>query len=157
MKTVRFAALLAVVMSVVGASNDLSATSLLPCPNMKDLAGVWLAHSNEGIESARLELNEKGGGTLIVNFSPPTTAFRVSSVHLDGYQISFVLVPIDRDPDGLRLSGTASSFQLDLELRGTAGTARGVVSHLRFERYDRVIKAIQVLDARAAALKARGK
>jgi hypothetical protein len=131
-------------------------TSLMPPPTRKTLARVWLAHAGDGIESARLELNDAGSGSFILNFSPAyrPRAFRVSAVQLDGYRVALTLLPIDRDPDGISVTGSATQYQIDLEVRGSAGTAKGVVSHIRFEPYERVVKAIQAVDARAAELKA---
>lgn len=135
------------------------ATTLVEPPTRKSMARVWLSRANDGIESARLDLNENGAGTLIINFSPayPTRAFRVAAVDLSGSHVRFRLTPIDPDPDGLQVSGSATPYELNLDIRGTAGTAKAVVSHLRFEPYDRVLQAIQAVDARAAALNATGR
>jgi hypothetical protein len=110
------------------------------------LARVWLARANDGILAARLELDKNGTGSLIISFSPedPPRAFRVTRWSLGRLSddLHITLAPIDVDPDGIAASGTASSGSVQLRLRGTAGTAKNVVSNLTFEPYDRVLAAI---------------
>ena len=132
--------------------------SLPPLPTRELLAQVWLARSNDGIDMARLELSPQGIGTLVISFSPssPPRAYRVAAVALKDWNVRLTLVALDPDPDGIVVAGSATPYQLDLEIRGTAGTAVGVVSRLRFEPYDRVMRSLGAVNARAAAIKLPG-
>jgi hypothetical protein len=127
-------------------------TMVEPPATRQSLSKVWIAR-DQGI-TARLQLDASGTGTLIVYFGPgsPACAFRVTKTFLAGYALSLTIVPVDPDPDGLVLNGRADLRSLNLELRGTAGTANGIFWRLRFEPYDHVLRDLRAVDSRAAAL-----
>ena len=116
---------------------------------------MWIGFGNDGIQCARLQLNEKGVGTLVLNFAPnyPAKAYRVSASDLRNETLLLTLTPIDPDPDGIAVTGTATRFRLDLRIRGTTGSAKGApASIIALDPYDSVIKAIHAVDARAAGI-----
>ena len=123
-------------------------------PSRESLARVWLACSNPAVEGARLELDESGSGNLVVSFAPgkTTQAYRIGRTHIDLHKLRFEAIALDHDPDGFLITGNATKDLVTLQLRGTTGTAKGLVLEFTLVPYDQIMKTIHALDKRANSL-----
>jgi hypothetical protein len=127
------------------------ATSLVPLPTMKDLAQVWMGGDRSHIWYSRLELNESGGGTLIIQYLPmyPPQAYRVTRTRLAQYDLELKVVPIDADAEPVYVRGKAYPGRLELKIGGRSGKWE---SQVTFDTSVRIMTQIEALNRRASDL-----
>ena len=126
------------------------ARSIVPPPQLSDLATAWLGGPPRGIvEYFRLELDDSGKGILVVQYLPknPPRLYEVSVSRLKGYDIAFDVRAGDSNAEHIFLRGKAGSYALDLEVGGIERTWKRKIF---LEREDRMLERIRVVTERAS-------
>ena len=132
------------------ASAPCAARSMIPPPQLSDLAIAWLGGPPRGtVDYFRLELDDSGNGFLVVQYLPrkPPRLYEVSVSRLKGYDIAFDVRAVDSGAEPIFLRGKATSLALDLTVGGIERTWK---RRIFLEPEDRVLQRIRDVTERAS-------
>jgi hypothetical protein len=140
---------LALIVAILAPPSGLSAETRVRPATLAELATVWVGSQPGGaFEYFRLEVNAEGTGLLTVLWlsSEPPQAYRVAATRLDGYAVTFDLLPVDAKAEPIYLRGRATARRLELEVGGTTPEWR---RKILLDRYSDFMARLNAVNRRA--------